>query len=285
MTGTLYICATPIGNLGDMTPRAVEVLKSVDLIAAEDTRNSLKLLNHFDIHTPMTAYHEFNRFEKAEELVRAMQEGKNVACITDAGMPGISDPGEELVKQAAAAGIRVSVVPGASAAVSALALSGLSTRRFRFEGFLPKEKKEKETLLAEVKEDTATLVFYEAPHRLLKTLAELKGALGDRKAAVCRELTKIHEEVLRMRLSEAEAYFTAHEPKGEFVLVVEGRDSEEKKAERAAGWQSLSIPEHVRMYEKAGESRKEAMKKAALDRNIPKRDVYRALLDAGNETQ
>ena len=278
-SGTLYLCATPIGNLGDMTARCIETLKGVDVIAAEDTRNSIKLLNHFDIHTPMTAYHEFNRFEKADELVEQLLSGKNVACITDAGTPGISDPGEVLVQRAIEAGIRVTSLPGASALTTALVISGLSTRRFRFEGFLPKEKKEREEILAEVKEDTATLVFYEAPHRLVRTLEDLRSALGDRKIAVCRELTKVHETVDRLRLSEAVRLFSAEEPRGEFVLVVEGRDPEEKRSDERKEWAALSIPEHLKLYEDRGMDRKEAMKQVATDRGIPKREVYRAVVE------
>ena len=277
MKGKLYLCATPIGNLSDMTPRAVETLKNVDLIAAEDTRNSIKLLNHFDIHTPMTSYHEFNRFDKADELVRQLLEGKNVACITDAGMPGISDPGEVLVQKCVEAGIEVTVLPGASAVVSALAVSGLPTGRFRFEGFLPREKKETQVILEEIRSDTATLVLYEAPHRLTRTLETLLAALGDRKAAICRELTKKHETIERMRLSEALAHYTAEEPKGEFVLVIEGMDPKEKQDLTRARWADLSIEDHYQKYLDEGMDRGEAMKKVATDRGIPKREVYQAL--------
>ncbi|MBO4410711.1 MAG: 16S rRNA (cytidine(1402)-2'-O)-methyltransferase [Lachnospiraceae bacterium] len=276
--GKLILCATPIGNLGDMTPRGIDALKEADLIAAEDTRNSVKLLNHFDIHTPMTAYHEFNRFEKADDLVRQILDGKTVVCITDAGTPGISDPGEVLVEKCIEAGIPVTSLPGANAALNALVLSGLSTRRFRFEGFLPREKKEKAEILAEIREDTATLVFYEAPHRLVKTLNDLLEALGDRKVAVCRELTKVHETVDRTTLNGAISLFTEQEPKGEFVLVVEGRDPKAKKAEERAKWDGWSIAEHVRHYEAQGIERKDALKRVALDRGIPKRDVYQAML-------
>ena len=277
MKGKLFLCATPIGNLGDMTPRAVETLKNVDLIAAEDTRNSIKLLNHFDIHAPMTSYHEFNRFDKADELVRQLLEGKNVACITDAGMPGISDPGEVLVQKCVEAGIEVTVLPGASAVVSALAVSGLPTGRFRFEGFLPREKKETQARLEEIRLDTSTLVFYEAPHRLTRTLETLLSALGDRKAAICRELTKKHETIERMRLSEALAHYTAEEPKGEFVLVIEGMDPKEKQDLNHAKWEDLSIKDHYQRYLDEGMDRGEAMKKVATDRGIPKREVYQAV--------
>ena len=278
MAGILTLVATPIGNLGDFSPRAVEVLKSVDLIAAEDTRNTLKLLNHFEIRTPMTAYHEYNRFDKADELVEQLLAGKNVACVTDAGMPGISDPGEVLAAKCIEAGITVTCVPGPSAGITALVLSGLSTRRYRFEGFLPSDKKEREAVLADVKNDAATLIFYEAPHRLLKTLEVLCEALGDRCAAIVKELTKVHEQVLRTTLSEAIRHFKEEEPRGEDVLVVEGRSFEEKQQEQEASWQSLSIEEHLQMYEAQGLDRKEAMKRAAKDRGVSKREIYDAVM-------
>lgn len=245
MAGMLYLCATPIGNLGDMTERCVEILRTVDLIAAEDTRNSIKLLNHFEIHTPMTAYHEFNRFEKAEELRDKILAGANIACITDAGTPGISDPGEVLVKVCVDAGITVTSIPGASACISALIISGLPTRRFRFEAFLPTEKKERAEILSEIKEDTATLIIYEAPHRLKKTLAELLETLGDREISICKELTKLHENVIRTTISGAVQKYETEDPKGEFVLVIRGKTSEEKAAEKVAEWASMTIEEHV----------------------------------------
>ena len=276
--GVLYLCATPIGNLQDMTPRCVEILRSVDVIAAEDTRNSIKLLNHFDIHTPMTAYHEFNRFDKADELVGRMLNGESVACITDAGTPGISDPGEVLVQKAAEAGIAVTSVPGACAAVNALVISGLPTRRFRFEAFLPFEKKERKEILDAIRDDTATIVAYEAPHRLVRTLNDLLDSLGDRRIALCKELTKVHENVYRTTLSDAAAFFGANEPKGEFVLVIEGADPEKKRREERESWDTLSLSEHVALYEKQGMDRKDAMKAAAKDRGLSKRDVYQALL-------
>lgn len=278
--GILYLVATPIGNLMDFSERAIEVLKSVDLIAAEDTRNSLKLLNHFGIRTPMTSYHEFNRFDKAEELVRVLSEGRSVACITDAGTPGISDPGEVLVSKCAEEGITVSAVPGASAMVMALILSGLPTRRFRFEGFLPTEKPEREALLDELRTSTATLVFYEAPHRLKKTLEILFNALGDRRAALCRELTKVHEEVLRMTLREALDHYSGEEPRGEYVIVVEGITTKDRKAAEAKDWEGMSIADHVAFYEAAGMDRKAAMKQVSLDRNISRRAVFDALVSA-----
>ena len=276
--GTLYLCATPIGNLGDMTERCVEVLKSVDVIAAEDTRNSIKLLNHFEIHTPMTAYHEFNRFDKADVLVEQLKNGASVACITDAGTPGISDPGEVLVQKCIDAGIPVTSVPGACAAVSALILSGLSTRRFRFEGFLPAEKKERKEALSDLAPETCTLILYEAPHRLKRTLSDLLEALGDRRLAIVKELTKRHERVFRTTLQEAVSFYEKEEPRGEYVLVIEGRSPEAAKEEAQAEWAKMSIPEHVAFYEAQGLPRKDAMKAAAKDRGVTKREIYSELL-------
>lgn len=274
MPGTLYLCATPIGNLKDMTERVIETLKNADLIAAEDTRNSIKLLNHFDIHTPLTSYHDHNRFEKAEELLNLLSEGKNVALITDAGTPAISDPGEVLVKRCIETGINVTSLPGASAVITALTLSGLSTERFAFEGFLPKDNGKRKELLSELSKEKRTLVLYEAPHRLKKTLSELREAFGNRRIAICRELTKIHEEVIRMTLDEAEAYYEEAAPRGEFVLVIEGRSPEEEKKEQEERFKELSVKEHVEMYEKQGMDRKEAMKAVSKERGIPKREVY-----------
>ncbi|MCR4671837.1 MAG: 16S rRNA (cytidine(1402)-2'-O)-methyltransferase [Lachnospiraceae bacterium] len=279
-TGKLYLCPTPIGNLGDMSFRAVETLGAVDLIAAEDTRNSIKILNHFDIHVPMTSYHEHNKYEKAEYLVKQILGGKSVAVITDAGTPGISDPGEELVAACIKAGIEVTSLPGATAAVTALTISGLSTRRFCFEGFLPVDKKERETVLARLTAETRTTVFYEAPHRLLKTLELLIEAAGeDRRAAVCKELTKKHEAVFRGTLGEALRYFTENEPRGEFVIVIEGADPESLVAAEREQWNEVSIEDHVKRYEDQGYSRKDAMKMAAADRGVAKRDIYKYLAE------
>ncbi len=275
----LYLCATPIGNLEDMTFRVINILKNADLIAAEDTRNSIKLLNHFDIHTPMTAYHEFNKVEKAKELVEFMLEGKDVAVITDAGTPGISDPGEELCRQARAAGITVTSVPGACACITALTMSGLPTRRFCFEAFLPTDKKELKRVLEELKDETRTTVLYEAPHRLLKTLQLLLDELGDRRMTVTKELTKKHENSYEGRISDHIAYFSANEPKGEYVLVMEGRSFEELDRESRDQWENISLSEHVQMYIDNGMDKKEAMRAAASDRGISKRDVYNALLE------
>lgn len=282
-SGILYLCATPIGNLEDMTFRAVRVLREVDLIAAEDTRNSIKLLNHFDIHTPMTSYHEYNKTEKGRSLIKRLLGGQSVALITDAGTPGISDPGEDLVRMCQEEGIAVTCVPGASACVTALVLSGLPAGRFCFEAFLPAEKKERRQILEELSAETRTAVVYEAPHRLKKTLAELYETLGDRRLTVCRELTKKHETVFKTTLKEAVDHYEIHEPRGECVLVIEGRSRESMDKERQQAYLEMPVEEHVRMYEELGLSRKDAMKQAAKDRGIGKREIYQALLDTENQ--
>lgn len=278
--GELYLCATPIGNLEDMTFRCIRVLKEADVIAAEDTRNSIKLLNHFEIKTPMTSYHEFNKVEKARVLVEKLLKGETVALITDAGTPGISDPGEELVRQCIEAGIKVTPVPGAAACINALIMSGMPTRRFCFEAFLPSDKKEKADVLEQLKVEQRTIIIYEAPHRLLRTLTELESALGGmRKIAVCKELTKRHETVYRDTISGALGYYTANEPKGEYVLVIEGRSPKELLEEKRAAWDDMSIEEHFNMYVSQGMDKKDAMKLVAKDRGVSKRDIYNALLD------
>lgn len=279
MAGMLYICATPIGNLEDITLRTLRVLKEVDLIAAEDTRHSIKLLNHFEIKTPMTSYHEYNKYDKAKTLVKKMEEGINVALITDAGTPAISDPGEELVKQCHEAGIEVTSLPGPSAFVTALTISGQATRRFCFEAFLPYDKKEREMVLEELKIETRTIIVYEAPHKLKKTLKELYDVLGNRQISLCRELTKKHETNFRTTLSEAIAYYEMQEPKGEFVLVIEGADRQQLKSEEMQEFLSMSIPDHVKYYIEQGLDKKEAMKQAAKDRGVGKREIYQALLE------
>lgn len=279
MSGTLYLCATPIGNLEDMTFRVIRTLKEVDLIAAEDTRNSIKLLNHFEIQTPMTSYHEYNKYEKGRKLVEKLQDGMNIALITDAGTPGISDPGEELVKMCYEAGISVTSLPGAAACITALTLSGLSTRRFAFEAFLPTDKKEKELVLQEIERETRTIIMYEAPHRLLKTLKMLSERLGkERRITVCRELTKRHETAFATTLEEACAYYNEQPPKGECVLVIEGRSREQIAQEEKAQWEEMSIEEHMEHYLLQGIDKKEAMKKVAKDRGVSKRDIYNALI-------
>ncbi|MCM1287922.1 MAG: 16S rRNA (cytidine(1402)-2'-O)-methyltransferase [Clostridium sp.] len=274
MMGILYMVATPIGNLEDMTYRAVRTLKEADLIAAEDTRNSRKLLNHFDIKTPITSYHEHNKYEKAEELVAKLEAGNDIALITDAGTPGISDPGEELVKKCYEAGITVVPIPGACAVVNGLVASGQPTRRFSFEAFLPMDKKERRAVLDELVNETRTIIIYEAPHRLVKTLTELKGMLGDRALTVCKELTKKHETFFRTTISEAEAYFKVNEPRGEYMLVIKGRTYEEIAKENAARWDAVDITEHIKMYMSEGMDKKEAVKQVAVDRGVPKRDIY-----------
>lgn len=279
MSGTLYLCATPIGNLEDMTFRAIRMLEEVDLIAAEDTRNSIKLLNHFEIKTPMTSYHEFNKYDKAKVLVAKLLEGQNIALITDAGTPGISDPGEELVKQCHEAGITVTSLPGACACVNGLVISGLPTRRFCFEAFLPTDKKERTRVLQELKTETRTVVLYEAPHRLVRTLEELLEQLGNRRLTICRELTKKHETVFRTTLEEAVAYYTEQEPKGECVLVIEGVSFETLAEEERKQWEEMSMKEHVDFYMNQGMDKKAAMKQVAMDRGISKREVYQALLE------
>lgn len=277
MAGTLYLCATPIGNLEDMTFRAVRVLGEVDLIAAEDTRNSIKLLNHFEIRTPMTSYHEYNKYEKGRRLVEKLLEGKDIALITDAGTPGISDPGEELVRMCCEAGIRVTALPGAAACITALTISGLPTRRFAFEAFLPSDKKEREAVLEELARETRTIILYEAPHRLQKTLRLLAERLGERRAAVCRELTKKHETVFRATLPEAAAYYEVNEPKGECVLVIEGLSRQEIEREKQEKWEEMSIEDHFEHYISQGLDRKEAMKRTAKDRGVQKREIYNYL--------
>lgn len=280
MAGTLYLCATPIGNLEDMTFRVIRILKEVDLIAAEDTRNSIKLLNHFEIKTPMTSYHEYNKIEKGHKLIEKLQEGIDIALITDAGTPGISDPGEELVKMCYEAGIEVTSLPGPAACITALTLSGLSTRRFAFEAFLPTDKKERQEILDELKEETRTIILYEAPHRLVKTLKELKEVFGGaRRLTVCRELTKKHETAFQTTFDEAVSYYESTEPKGECVLVVEGKSREQIRQEAVDKWEEMSLSEHMDYYTSQGIDKREAMKRVAKDRGMAKRDVYKALLE------
>lgn len=278
MAGKLYLCATPIGNLEDITFRVLRTLKEVDLIAAEDTRNSIKLLNHFEIKTPMTSYHEYNKIEKAYQLIDKMREGKNIALITDAGTPGISDPGEDLVRICYEEGIEVTSLPGAAACITALTMSGLPTRRFAFEAFLPRDKKERALVLEQLKNETRTIILYEAPHHLIKTLEELQASLGNRKIAVCRELTKRYEEKMLSTIEDMLDYYKENEPRGEYVLVLEGKSFEEIAEEEKKSWEQMTLDEHMAVYENQGIDRKEAMKLVAKDRGISKRDVYQALL-------
>ena len=283
MSGTLFLCATPIGNLQDMTPRVVETLQTVDVIAAEDTRNSIKLLNHFDIHTPMTSYHEYNKVEKARQLILQLQSGQNIALITDAGTPAISDPGEVLVQMCHENNIRVTSLPGPAACITALTLSGLSTRRFCCEGFLPADKKEKKQVLEELAAESRTMILYEAPHHLIRTLEELHDALGERRITICRELTKKFETVMPTTLENALAFYEKEEPRGEYVLVLEGKSHEEKRREEIASWESMSIEEHMAYYEEQGMDHKTAMKQVAKDRGVGKRDIYAHLNKAADD--
>ena len=280
MSGKLYLCATPIGNLDDITLRVLETLKTADLIAAEDTRHTIKLLNHFDIKTPMTSYHEYNKVDKARYLVGQLQQGVNIALVTDAGTPGISDPGEELVRQCYEAGIPATSLPGPAACITALTLSGLPTRRFCFEAFLPTDKKERQWILEELKQETRTMIVYEAPHHLVRTLEELGTALGmDRRLTLCRELTKRYEEAYQSTFAEALQRFETEEPKGECVIVIEGRSIEDLKREQQKSWEEMSLEDHMEVYLAQGIDRKEAMKKVAKDRGISKRDVYQGLME------
>lgn len=278
MAGILYLCATPIGNLSDMTFRVQETLKQVDLIAAEDTRNSLKLMNYFDIHTPMTSYHEYNKVEKAHTLIQKLQEGQDIALITDAGTPGISDPGEVLVAMCLKEGIRVTSLPGPAACITALTMSGLPTRRFCFEGFLPADHKDKKDVLKDLQEESRTIIIYEAPHHLKKTLKELYEVLGDRRISICRELTKKFETVVPTTFSGALAMYEKEEPRGEYVLVIEGKSFDIQKEELARQYREMSIEDHMKQYEDQGIDRKEAMKLVAKDRGMTKREIYAYLL-------
>lgn len=278
MAGKLYLCATPIGNLEDITYRVVRTLNEVDLIGAEDTRNSIKLLNHFDIKTPMTSYHEFNKYDKAKQLVEMMKEGKNIAIITDAGTPGISDPGEEVVRQCFEAGIQVTSLPGPAACITALTMSGQKTRRFCFEAFLPKDKKEKVAVLEELKNETRTIIIYEAPHRLARTLKELRETLGNRQLTLCRELTKKYEEADKTTIDQAIEKYNEKEPRGEYVLVIEGKSQEEIQEENKQKRESMTIEEHMEYYISQGNDKKSAMKLVAKDRGVSKRDIYNQLI-------
>lgn len=278
MSGKLYLCATPIGNLEDITYRVIRTLKEVDIIGAEDTRNSIKLLNHFDIHTPMTSYHEYNKVDKARYLVGEIQKGKNVAIITDAGTPGISDPGEEICRQCVEAGIEVSSLPGPAACITALTMSGLPTRRFSFEAFLPRDKKERQMILEELKTETRTIVMYEAPHHLKDTLKELLKHLGNRKISLCREITKKYEENIYTTIEDAIKMYEVNDPRGEYVLVIEGRDREKDEIEKQNNWMNMELTEHMNLYLEQGMDKKSAMKQVAKDRGVSKRDVYNELL-------
>ncbi|MCR4685552.1 MAG: 16S rRNA (cytidine(1402)-2'-O)-methyltransferase [Lachnospiraceae bacterium] len=276
--GILFLCATPIGNLSDITEHVLDTLREVDLIAAEDTRNSIKLLNRFNIRTPMTSYHEHNKYDKANELIGKLKGGLNIALITDAGTPAISDPGEVLVKLCHEEGIKVTSLPGPCACITALTLSGMNARRFCFEGFLPSDKKERREILHQLSDETRTIILYEAPHHLSATLKQLYEALGDRSLSVCKELTKKHEKYMRTTLQEAVAFYEQNEPRGEYVLVLAGKDPELIREETQKKWEEMSLSEHMQFYEKQGFDRKECMKKVAEDRGMSKRMVYQQLL-------
>lgn len=272
--GVLTLCATPIGNLEDMTYRAVRLMNEADFIAAEDTRHTKKLLNHFEIHTRLISYHEHNKIEKGPELIELLKNGKNIVLVTDAGTPGISDPGEDLVKLALNEGITVTSAPGCVAGITALIISGQTTRRFIFEGFLPANKKEKVEVLDRLKDETRTVILYEAPHRLVKTLESLYEALGDREITITKELTKKHEKVFKTSLAQAVEHYKSEEPRGEYVLVLAGRDENEIKEEIKEGWANLSIEDHMELYTSKGMDEKSAMKQVAKDRGVSKRDIY-----------
>jgi len=285
MNGTLYLCATPIGNLEDITLRVLRTLKEVDLIAAEDTRNTLKLLNHYGIKKPLTSYHEHNKYEKADELIGHLLRGENIAVVTDAGTPAISDPGEVIAHKCIEQGIRVTSLPGACALITALTMSGMPARRFCFEGFLPVDKKERTHVLERFAQEERTTIFYEAPHHLSATLEDLCKAAGNRQITLCRELTKKFEEAVPTTLEEAIDYYQDNAPRGEYVLVVAGLDPEEKKSREELVFSELPLSAHMEMYVQKGMSRKDAMKQVAKDRGISKRDVYRMLLQEEPDRQ
>ncbi|MDI6617975.1 MAG: 16S rRNA (cytidine(1402)-2'-O)-methyltransferase [Clostridiales bacterium] len=278
MTGKLFLCGTPIGNLEDITERAKRILSEVDLIAAEDTRQTLKLLNHFDIKKELVSYHEHNKIERGPKLIESLKAGLNIALVTDAGMPGISDPGEDIVRLCIDEGIGVEVIPGPTASITALVISGFPTRRFIFEGFLPKGGKERRKIIEELKNETRTVIVYEAPHRIKATLKELYECLGDREIAICRELTKKFEEVIRTGLKDASRIYDDREPKGEFVIVIKGKSVEDIEKQNQKVWENISVDDHINMYIKRGMNKKDAMKKVAKDRGVSKRDIYKQQL-------
>ncbi|MBE7027257.1 MAG: 16S rRNA (cytidine(1402)-2'-O)-methyltransferase [Ruminococcaceae bacterium] len=273
MSGTLYLCATPIGNLGDMTPRCIETLSMVDLIAAEDTRQTVKLLNHFGIDTKMTSYYEHNKYEKGGYLISLLKEGKNIAVVSDAGTPGISDPGEELVEECIKNDITVVSIPGPAALISAVITSGLCTGRFCFEGFLSMNRRQRKIHLEEIKNEKRTMIFYEAPHKLCRTLDDLYETLGDRRIALARELTKKFEQIIRTTIKEAIAMYEETPPKGEYVLVIEGATEQQE----AVDYSDLSIEEHVKSFQDEGMSEMDAIKAVAKQRGLRKNEVYAAV--------
>lgn len=270
----LYICGTPIGNMEDITLRVIRILGEVDLIAAEDTRQTVKLLNHFDIKTPLTSYYEHNKAVKGPQLINMLKEGKDIALVTDAGMPCISDPGEDLIKLCVENEIEFTVAPGATAAVTALVLSALNARSYIFEGFLPKNKKQRKEILDRLINEKRTVIFYEAPHHLVAALEDIYNTVGDRNIAAVREITKKHETVNRGSVSQVLDYFRENEPKGEFVLVLEGADTESVKQNEIEKYSNMTIEEHYNMYVASGMNDKAAMKQVAKDRGIGRREVY-----------
>ena len=275
MEGKLYLCPTPIGNLGDISQRTLETLQAVDLIAAEDPRNTGQLLARYEIKAPLISYHQHNEKQRSQELIERMQQGAQIALVTDAGMPAISDPGQILVRRCHEAGVPVTALPGPCAFVTALALSGLDSRRFVFEGFLPVDKKERRQVLEDLRTSRRTMIFYEAPHRVKETLKTMAEVAGDRPAAAVRELTKKFEEIKLMKLSDLAAYYEENEPRGEYVLLVEGQTAEQQEETRKQQFEGLSLEEHMALYADLPE--KEAMKAVAKDLGISKRDVYAQL--------
>ena len=279
MAGKLYLVPTPIGNLKDITLRALEVLQEVDIVAAEDTRQSLKLLNHFNIKKTLISYHQHNEQGKSENIIERIKEGKNIAIISDAGTPGISDPGSVLVLKCIEQNIEFQVLPGATAITTALVYSGLDTTKFIFRGFLPRENKERKPIIDDLINRTETLILYESPHRLLNTLEFLYENVGNRKISMCRELTKLYEEIIRLNLNEAIEYYRRNSPRGEYVLVIEGKSKEAVDKEEKAKWDKLTIEEHIQKYMEEGINKKDAMKKVAKDRDMSKSEIYKHSLN------
>ena len=279
MSGKLYLVGTPIGNLKDITLRALETLRECDVVAAEDTRQTLKLLNHFNIKKAMISYHKFNENDKSSEIIDLLLSGKNIALVTDAGMPGISDPGSVIIKRCIEGNIPFEIIPGATALITALVYSGIDTDKFVFRGFLPRENKDKKEVLEEIKGYRDTIIIYEAPHRLKNTLVFIKEILGDRNISICRELTKLHENIFRDTIKDAIEYYAEKQPRGEYVLVISGKSDEDIQKERKAKWENITIQEHILNYIKQGFTKKEAIKMTSKERGIPKSEVYKHSLD------
>ncbi|KAJ49952.1 16S rRNA (cytidine1402-2'-O)-methyltransferase [Clostridium tetanomorphum] len=278
-SGKLFIVPTPIGNLKDITLRALEVLDSVDIIAAEDTRQTIKLTNHYNIKKTLISYHQHNEQGKSNSLIKLLKEGRNIALVSDAGTPGISDPGSVIIQRCIEEGMNFEVLPGATASITALVYSGMDTTKFLFRGFLPRENKDRKIVIEEIKDRKETLIFYESPHRLVNTLEFLEENVGNRRISICRELTKIHEEILRFTLKEAIEYYKINNTKGEYVLILEGKSEEDIEKEEISKWQELSIEQHILKYINEGSSKKEAIKRVAKDRKLSKSEVYKYSLD------